>query len=153
MATDGTSTNDEQSRYEPGLRIRREVMGDEFVDRALARTQGTESEDVQTAITDLVWGGVWTRPGLERRDRSLLNIGLLIALRAHEELAGHVRGALRNGLSRTEITEAVIHTSGYCGAPAAMSAMRVVQDVFDNTPPFSPGSALETGTYRASEGR
>lgn len=134
MTTDGTSTNDEHSRYEPGLQVRREVMGDEFVDRALARTQGTESEAVQTAITDLVWGGVWTRPGLERRDRSLLNIGLLTALRAHEELAGHVRGALRNGLSRTEITEAVIHTSGYCGAPAAMSAMRVVQTVFDNTP-------------------
>lgn len=134
MNADGTSTHDELSRYEPGLRVRREVMGDEFVDRALTRTRGTESESVQTAITDLVWGGVWTRPGLERRDRSLLNIGLLTALRAHEELAGHVRGALRNGLSRIEITEAVIHTSGYCGAPAAMSAMKVVQDVFDNTP-------------------
>lgn len=134
MSADGTSTHDELSRYEPGLRVRREVMGDEFVDRALTRTRGTESESVQTAITDLVWGGVWTRPGLERRDRSLLNIGLLTALRAHEELAGHVRGALRNGLSRIEITEAVIHTSGYCGAPAAMSAMKVVQDVFDNTP-------------------
>ncbi|WP_207835837.1 carboxymuconolactone decarboxylase family protein [Williamsia soli] len=133
MTSDDT-TGDGHSRYEPGLRVRREVMGDEFVDRALARTRGTESEAVQTAITDLVWGGVWTRPGLERRDRSLLNIGLLTALRAHEELAGHVRGALRNGLSRTEITEAVIHTSGYCGAPAAMSAMRIVQDVFDNTP-------------------
>lgn len=132
--TSDDPTDDSHSRYEPGLRVRREVMGDEFVDKALTRTRGTESEAVQTAITDLVWGGVWTRPGLERRDRSLLNIGLLTALRAHEELAGHVRGALRNGLSRTEITEAVIHTSGYCGAPAAMSAMRIVQDVFDNTP-------------------
>lgn len=134
MTADGTDTHDEHSRYEPGLRVRREVMGDEYVDRALARTQGTESEAVQTAITDLVWGGVWNRPGLERRDRSLLNIGLLTALRAHEELAGHVRGALRNGLSRNEITEAVIHTNGYCGAPAALSAMKIVQDVFDNTP-------------------
>lgn len=134
MSANGTNTDDGHPRYGSGLQVRREVMGDEYVDRALARTRGTESEAVQTAITDLVWGGVWTRPGLERRDRSLLNIGLLTALRAHEELAGHVRGALRNGLSRNEITEAVIHTSGYCGAPAATSAMRAIQDVFDNTP-------------------
>ncbi|PXW35905.1 UNVERIFIED_CONTAM: 4-carboxymuconolactone decarboxylase [Williamsia faeni] len=129
-----TPDANEGSRFEPGMQIRRDVMGDEFVDRALGRTQGTESEAIQTAITDLVWGGIWSRPGLERRDRSLLNIGLLTALRAHGELAGHVRGALKNGLSRTEITEAVIHCSGYCGAPAALSAMAVVQEVFDATP-------------------
>ncbi len=66
-----------------------------------------------------------------RRDRSLLNLGILTALRAHEELAGHVRGALNNGLSRGEIVEAIVHTTGYCGAPAALSAMKVVQQVFD----------------------
>ena len=76
-----------------------------------------------------MWGSVWTRDGLARRDRSLLNIGMLVALRATEELRGHVRGALENGLTRTEITEAIIHASGYCGAPAALSAMKVAQEV------------------------
>ncbi|MEU2258348.1 carboxymuconolactone decarboxylase family protein [Nocardia xishanensis] len=119
--------------YTSGLNTRREVMGDEFVDRALARTAGTESEEIQRFVTEHVWDAVWNRPGLDRRDRSLLNLGILTALRAHEELAGHVRGALNNGLTREEIVEAVIHTSGYCGAPAALSAMRVVQQQFDQS--------------------
>ena len=118
--------------YAAGLSVRRDVMGDEFVDRALARTDGTESEPLQRFVTEHVWGAVWTRPGLDRRSRSLLNLGILTALRAHEELAGHVRGALTNGLTRDEIVEAVIHTAGYCGAPAALSAMRVVQQVLDD---------------------
>lgn len=108
-------------------------MGDDFVDRALARTDGTESAEIQAFVTEHVWDAVWNRPGLQRRDRSLLNIGILTALRATEELAGHVRGALTNGLTRAEITEAIIHTVGYCGAPAALSAMRVAQQVFDET--------------------
>ncbi|MGU3436177.1 carboxymuconolactone decarboxylase family protein [Actinomycetes bacterium M1A6_2h] len=102
-------------------------MGDAFVDQALSNAAGTDSENLQTHITDHVWGAVWTRPGLDRRSRSLLNLGMLIALRADHELAGHVRGALTNGLTRDEIVEAVIHASGYVGAPAALSAMRVVQ--------------------------
>ncbi|WP_308017137.1 carboxymuconolactone decarboxylase family protein [Nocardia rosealba] len=106
-------------------------MGDSFVDQALARTEGTESAELQRFVTEHVWGAVWTRPGLDRRSRSLLNLGMLTALRAHEELAGHVRGALANGLTREEIVEAVIHTAGYCGAPAALSAMRIVQQTID----------------------
>lgn len=117
--------------FQNGLTVRREVMSDEFVDRALARTDETESADLQRFVTEHVWDAVWNRPGLARRDRSLLNIGILSAIRAHEELAGHVRGALTNGLTREEISEAVIHISGYCGAPAALSAMKVVQSVFD----------------------
>lgn len=117
--------------FQNGLAVRREVMSDEFVDRALARTDGTESAEIQRFVTEHVWDAVWNRPGLTRRDRSLLNIGILSALRAHEELAGHVRGGLTNGLTREEISEAVIHVSGYCGAPAALSAMKVVQCVFD----------------------
>ncbi|MFE6923056.1 carboxymuconolactone decarboxylase family protein [Nocardia sp. NPDC057663] len=106
-------------------------MGDQFVDQALARTEGTDSAELQRFVTEHVWGAIWNRPGLDRRSRSLLNLGILTALRAHEELAGHVRGALANGLTREEITEAVLHTVGYCGAPAALSAMRVVQQTFD----------------------
>jgi len=120
------------NRYEEGIRIRREVMGDDFVDAALDRNAGTDGEELQHHITATVWGSVWTRDGLPKRDRSLLNIGMLVALRATEELRGHVRGGLANGLTREEITEAIIHASGYCGAPAALSAMKVAQEVLEN---------------------
>jgi 4-carboxymuconolactone decarboxylase len=116
---------------EAGLAVRREVMGADFVERALTRTAGTDSEPLQEFVSEHVWGAVWNRPGLDRRSRSLLNLGMLIALRAHGELKGHVRGALRNGLTRTEIVEAVIHASAYCGAPAGLSAMAVVQEALD----------------------
>ncbi|PBC49259.1 4-carboxymuconolactone decarboxylase [Rhodococcus sp. ACS1] len=116
---------------EAGLTVRREVMGHDFVERALTRTAGTDSEQLQEFVTEHVWDAVWNRPGLDRRSRSLLNLGMLIALRAHGELKGHVRGALRNGLTRTEIVEAVIHASAYCGAPAGLSAMAVVQEALD----------------------
>lgn len=124
----GTGSTDD-GRFDAGIRVRREVMGDDFVDAALERNAGTDGEDLQRHITETVWGSVWTREGLEKRDRSLLNIGMLVALRATGELRGHVRGGLRNGLTREEITEAVIQTAGYCGAPAALSAMKVVQEV------------------------
>ena len=124
----GTGSTDD-GRFDAGIRVRREVMGDDFVDAALERNAGTDGEDLQRHITETVWGSVWTRDGLEKRDRSLLNIGMLVALRATGELRGHVRGGLRNGLTREEITEAVIHTAGYCGSPAALSAMKVVQEV------------------------
>ena len=122
--TDSTSPN---NSFEAGINVRREVMGDEFVEAALARAKGSDGEELQHHITSTVWGSVWTREGLSRRDRSLLNIGMLVALRATEELRGHVRGALTNGLSREEI----IHASGYCGAPAALSAMKVAQEVLE----------------------
>ncbi|MFC9834600.1 carboxymuconolactone decarboxylase family protein [Rhodococcus sp. NPDC127530] len=116
---------------EAGLAVRREVMGPDFVERALTRTAGTDSEQLQEFVTEHVWDAVWNRPGLDRRSRSLLTLGMLIALRAHGELKGHVRGALRNGLTRTEVVEAVIHASAYCGAPAGLSAMAVVQEALD----------------------
>lgn len=126
-ASQNPATDDK--RFEAGIQVRREVMGDAFVDTALERNAGSDGEALQKHVTETVWGSVWTRDGLARRDRSLLNIGMLVALRATEELRGHVRGALENGLTRTEITEAIIHASGYCGAPAALSAMKVAQKV------------------------
>lgn len=121
----------EDFRFDDGIQVRREVMGDDFVDAALERAAGSDGEELQKHVTATVWGSVWARDGLSRRDRSLLNIGMLVALRATEELRGHVRGGLNNGLTREEITEAVIHSSGYCGAPAALSAMKVVQEVLE----------------------
>lgn len=119
----------DDGRYDAGIQVRRDVMGDDFVDAALSRNAGSDGEALQEHVTATVWGSVWTRDGLSKRDRSLLNIGMLVALRATEELRGHVRGALTNGLTREEITEAVIQSAGYCGAPAALSAMKVVQEV------------------------
>lgn len=125
------SDTDHNAGFETGLEIRREVMGDDFVERAFDRTRGTDSEEMQRFVTEHAWGAVWGRPGLDRRSRSLLNLGMLIAMRAENELRGHVRGALRNGLSRTEIVESVVHCTAYCGAPAGLAAMRVVQEVLD----------------------
>lgn len=121
--------NTSDNRFDNGMEVRRAVMSDAYVDNAIASTTGTDSEALQNHVTATVWGSVWTREGLSRRDRSLLNIGMLVALRANEELRGHVRGALTNGLTREEITEAIIQASGYCGAPAALSAMKVAQEV------------------------
>lgn len=123
--------NTSDNRFDNGMEVRRAVMNDAYVDNAIASTTGTDSEALQNHVTATVWGSVWTREGLSRRDRSLLNIGMLVALRANEELRGHVRGALTNGLTREEITEAIIQASGYCGAPAALSAMKVAQEVLD----------------------
>lgn len=129
MTSSNTSSSFSDERYDAGIEVRRSVMGDDFVDAALARNAGSDGEELQKHITATVWGSVWTRDGLSKRDRSLLNIGMLVALRATEELRGHVRGAIANGLTRGEITEAIIHASGYCGAPAALSAMKVAQEV------------------------
>ncbi|MCK8670384.1 carboxymuconolactone decarboxylase family protein [Rhodococcus sp. HM1] len=111
-----------------GLAVRREVLGDAYVDAALERGIGTDGEALQHYVTESVWGSVWTRPGLDRRSRSLLNLGILIALSQHTELAVHVRAGLGNGLTREEITEAVVHATAYVGCPAGVAAMRVVQD-------------------------
>ncbi|MFE1594202.1 carboxymuconolactone decarboxylase family protein [Nocardia sp. NPDC058705] len=114
--------------------MRRAVLGDSYVDSAITRTENTESASIQQFVTEHVWAAIWTRPQLDLRSRSLLTLGFLTALRAHDELAAHVRGALTNGLTREEITEVVVHAVGYCGAPAALAAMRVIQQTFDAEP-------------------
>lgn len=112
-----------------GLAVRREVLGDDYVDAALSRNAGTDGEGLQEYVSEFVWGGVWTREGLERRDRSLVTISILIALGQHTELATHIRTGLRNGLTRKEISETVVHATAYVGCPAGIAAMRVVQQV------------------------
>lgn len=115
-------------RYERGLGIRREVLGDAHVDRSL---QGVSdfSRPVQEYVTQNVWGELWSRPGLDRRTRSLLNLVMLTALNRDHELAVHVRGAVTNGCTETEIQEALLQTAGYCGAPAALESFRVAERV------------------------
>lgn len=117
-------------RYQDGQAVRREVLGDAYVDRAQA--QATElTRDFQSFITEFAWGGVWTRPGLDRRSRSMITLAALVAGGHHDELALHIRGAVRNGLTRDEIKEVLLQTAVYCGVPAANSAFRVAQRVLD----------------------
>jgi 4-carboxymuconolactone decarboxylase len=111
-----------------GLEVRREVLGPEYVDAALARADGFTSE-FQEMITRYAWGGIWTRPGLDRRMRSAITLTALVAGGHTGELALHVRGALRNGLTAAEIAEVLMQSAIYCGVPAANSAFAVARKV------------------------
>ncbi|OJJ38874.1 hypothetical protein ASPWEDRAFT_36552 [Aspergillus wentii DTO 134E9] len=117
--------------YEQGLQTRREVLGNEHVNRTLSTNTSDFTRPMQEFITSWAWGDVWNRPGLERKQRSLLNIGLLMALNRQPELGMHVRGAINNGLSETEIREAIMHSTVYCGAPAGMEALRTAERVLE----------------------
>lgn len=111
------------------MRVRREVLGDDHVDRANERRTDLTA-DFQDFIVRYAWGDVWSRPGLERRERSMITLALLTALRS-DELALHVRGAVRNGLTRAEIGEVLLHSAVYAGVPAANRAFAVAQRVLD----------------------
>jgi 4-carboxymuconolactone decarboxylase len=111
-----------------GIRVRREVLGDEHVDRAIARTTPFNAE-FQDLITRYAWGEIWTRPGLDRKARSTITLTALTALGHWEELAIHVRGARRNGLTDDEIKEVLLQCAIYCGVPAANHAFGVAQQV------------------------
>jgi 4-carboxymuconolactone decarboxylase len=116
--------------HDEGMRIRREVLGDEHVDRAVERTTDF-TRDFQDLITRYAWGEIWARPGLDRRTRSCITLTALVALGRDEELALHVRAALRNGLTRDEIKEVLLQAAIYCGVPAANAAFAVAQRVLD----------------------
>ena len=114
--------------YDDGMRTRREVLGDEHVDRAIAET--TElTADFQDLITRYAWGEIWTRPGLDRRTRSAITLTALTALGHQHELALHIRAARRNGLTVEEIKEVLLQAAVYCGVPAANRAFAVAQEV------------------------
>lgn len=117
--------------YRAGMAVRREVLGDAHVDRAVAATTRLTA-DFQHMITEYAWGGIWTRPGLDRRSRSLITLTALIARGHHEEFAMHVRAARRNGLTNDEIKELIMQTAIYCGVPDANSAFRVASDVLSD---------------------
>jgi 4-carboxymuconolactone decarboxylase len=116
--------------YDRGMQVRREVLGDEHVDAAAARTTDFTA-DFQGLITRYAWGEIWTRPGLDRRTRSCMTLIALVALNRVDELGMHVRAARRNGLTREEIKEVLLHSAIYCGVPAAHAAFAVAQQVLD----------------------
>ncbi|WP_422120171.1 4-carboxymuconolactone decarboxylase [Microbacterium ginsengiterrae] len=118
-----------EATYDAGLAVRRAVLGSEYVDASLSNATDFNSA-LQDLVTEYCWGAVWTRDGLERRDRSLLNLAMMTALNRPHELALHVRGALNNGLSREEIREVFLQTAIYAGIPAAIESFKVAQAVF-----------------------
>ena len=115
--------------FDQGLKTRREVLGADYVDAAIANADDF-NRPLQDMVTQYAWGDVWTRPGLSRRDRSLLNLAMLTALNRPHELKLHVRGALTNGVSKDEIREVFLQTAIYCGVPAAIDSFRTAREVF-----------------------
>lgn len=116
--------------YENGLKVRTEVMGEAFVQKAIDNTNET-TQDLQDWINEHAWGSTWQREGLLRSTRSLVTIAMLAALKAPTELKGHVRGALNNGCTPEEIKEVLLHSIVYCGAPAAQEAFRAAKEVLE----------------------
>ena len=113
-----------------GEAVRREVMSDAFVDRALGNATDS-TQPLQAFINEHAWGGVWTRDGLDRRTRSLITLSALTALKCPNELKGHVRGALNDGCTVEEIRETLLHCAVYAGVPASVDAFRAAQEVVD----------------------
>lgn len=115
--------------YDIGLKIRREVLGAEYVDKSIAMSDDF-NRPLQDLVTQYCWGAVWSRPGLDRKTRSLLNLVMLTALNRPHEVKLHLKGALNNGCSREEIMEALLQTAVYCGVPAAIDSFRLAREVF-----------------------
>lgn len=118
-------------RYDDGLAVRKQVLGDEYVDAALASSDSFTAP-LQELVTECCWGAVWTRPGLDRRTRSLLNVAMLAALGRGHELQLHVRGAVRNGCSDDEIAEALLQAAVYAGIPAGVEGFRLAREVLSD---------------------
>jgi 4-carboxymuconolactone decarboxylase len=116
--------------FETGLRVRREVLGAEYVDKSLSKADEF-NRPLQELVTEYGWGAVWSRPGLSRKMRSLLTLGMLTALNRPHEVRLHLKGALNNGCSKEEIMEALLQAAIYCGVPAAMDSFRLAREVFD----------------------
>jgi 4-carboxymuconolactone decarboxylase len=115
--------------FQKGLQVRREVLGAEYVDAAISLADDF-NRPLQDLVTEYCWGAVWTRPGLDRKTRSLLNLAMLTALNRPHEVKLHLKGALNNGCSKKEIMEALLQTAIYCGVPAAVDSFRLAREVF-----------------------
>ncbi|MGB7912512.1 MAG: 4-carboxymuconolactone decarboxylase [Desulfobaccales bacterium] len=115
--------------FEAGLKVRRQVLGAEYVDAAISQADDF-SRPLQELVTEYCWGAVWTRPGLSRKTRSLINLAMLTALNRPHEVELHLRGALNNGCTKEEIMEVLLQTAIYCGVPAAVDSFRLARKVF-----------------------
>ena len=118
--------------FEKGLKVRREVLGAEYVDASIAQADDF-SRPIQELVTEYCWGAVWGRPGLDRKTRSLLNLAMLTALNRPHEVKLHLRGALNNGCSKNDIMEVLLQATIYCGVPAGITSLRVAKEFFQET--------------------
>jgi 4-carboxymuconolactone decarboxylase len=123
---------DNQQRYEKGMKVRREVLGDAHVDRSLQH-RNTFNEEFQDLITRYAWGEIWSRPGLSRQTRSMITVAMMVALNRGEEFRMHVKAALKNGVTKDEIKEVLLQTAIYCGVPAANNAFHIAEEVLGGT--------------------
>ncbi|MGD9945369.1 MAG: carboxymuconolactone decarboxylase family protein [Burkholderiaceae bacterium] len=121
-------------RYEKGLAVRKQVLGGSQVEATVKAAESALNEDLQKYLTEFVWGDIWSRPEMSLRDRSLVTLGMLMALNRSVELKTHIRGALNNGLSIDEIAEVFLHGAAYCGFPAAMTSLRLAKEVVAANP-------------------
>ncbi len=128
-------------QFEKGLKVRKEVLGESYVNASLASADQLTAP-LQKLVTEWCWGEVWTRPGLERKTRSFLNLAMLTALNRPHEVKIHVRGALNNGVTEEEIVEVILQAAIYCGVPAAMDSMRIASEVIRQ---MRTEKAAETG--------
>lgn len=117
--------------FEAGRQVRAEIMGEQYVQRAFDAAQQQGDAGLQQLVTEFAWGTVWTRDGLDRKQRSLATVSMLIALNRPQELSGHLRGALANGVTPQELRELVVHGAVYCGFPAALDAGRKLAEVLE----------------------
>ena len=115
--------------YDRGLKVRREVLGADYVDKQIASADDF-NRPMQNLVTEYCWGAIWNRPGLDRRTRSMLNLAMLSALNRHHEFKAHVKGAIKNGVTKQEITEVLLQVAIYCGVPAGVDAFRNAKEVF-----------------------
>jgi 4-carboxymuconolactone decarboxylase len=123
---------DERERYQQGMKVRREVLGDAHVDGALKK-RSDFNEPFQDLITRYAWGEIWSRPGLPRETRSMITLAIMVALNRTDELKMHLRAALRIGLNKEQIQEVLLQTAIYCGVPAAHSAFHAAEEVFSES--------------------
>jgi 4-carboxymuconolactone decarboxylase len=121
-----------EERYETGLRIRREVLGAEYVDKSISSADDF-NRPLQELVTEYCWGAVWSREGLSRKMRSLINLAMLTALNRPHEVKLHLKGALNNGCSKEEIMEVLLQSAIYCGVPAAIDSFRLAREVFNES--------------------
>ena len=139
-----------ESRYDMGLNARKEVLGSEYVERSLARATEFDA-DFQRFITETAWGSVWSRPGLDRRTRSLVTIAILAAL-DREELALHLRAAIENvGVEPREISEMLLHVAVYAGVPAANSAFAIAKKILEQQAQSSSGTGATTTSTQENQ--
>jgi 4-carboxymuconolactone decarboxylase len=115
--------------YDRGLKVRREVLGADYVDQQIAAADDF-NRPMQNLVTEYCWGAIWNRPGLDRRTRSMLNLAMLAALNRHHEFKAHVKGAIKNGVTKQEITEVLLQVAIYCGVPAGVEHFRLAREAF-----------------------